>query len=70
VVERVETVTVPVEMRNGVVLKSKDVTKITMRDTGETRELAKGVKPTAHADDEVELTLQGKLVTGIKVLKR
>jgi hypothetical protein len=79
VIERTDTAAVPVEMHDGEVLKTREVTKITMRDTGETWELSGDVKirlpggavaDTVHESDEVELTLRGKLVTEVKILKR
>jgi hypothetical protein len=78
-IERVKTTTVPIEERNGQILKSKDVVQITMRDTGAIWELAGGAKVLqanggaadgVHAEDEVELTVKGRLVTEVRILKR
>src|SRR5262249_23541270 len=79
VIDRINTSTVPVEMHNGDVTKTRDVTHVTLRDTGETWELSHDVKirlpngtltDRVHDSDEVELTLRGKLVTEVKILKR
>jgi hypothetical protein len=78
-IERTQTYAVPIEMHNGEVTKTRDVTKITMRDTGETWELSRDVKiqlsdgiaaNAVRESDEVELTLRGKLVTEVRILKR